>query len=346
MALPKKVKNSLPLIPEKVGRERRQEMLDDITDYGTYLPKGVLHADLDRGMLDFVKEDLKLVIEEKVVPTVDRIITNQNWSQFTETWDFQDLDRNISLPFIATVRTPEVKYGTFQGGAANIPNRRQFFYYSVPTWDGQRKGADVYKIPQPIPVDITYNVKIFCNRMRELNEFNKIVMEKFTSKQAYRQIKGHFIPLIMEGVTDESAKDIGKRKYYIISYTFIMKGLLIDEDEFEVSPAITRQLSMFEVDTINKSRRVQQQPPRPNNFDLDLLFVIGNTQLTEVFRYTVDLKTTETTNVSSYDVYINSNFVGSDLSTIQINDGDTLLVNVTKVDNTKESVIKTVAYLV
>ena len=346
MALPKKVKNSLPLIPEKVGRERLQEMLDDITDYGTYLPKGVLHADLDRGMLDFVKEDLKLVMEEKVVPTVDRIITNQNWSQFTETWDFQDLDRNISLPFIATVRTPEVKYGTFQGGAANIPNRRQFFYYSVPTWDGQRKGADVYKIPQPIPVDITYNVKIFCNRMRELNEFNKIVMEKFTSKQAYRQIKGHFIPLIMEGVTDESAKDIGKRKYYIISYTFIMKGLLIDEDEFEVSPAITRQLSMFEVDTINKSRRVQQQPPRPDNFDLDLLFVIGNTQLTEVFRYTVDLKTTETTNVSSYDVYINSNFVGSDLTTIQINDGDTLLVNVTKVDNTKESVIKTVAYLV
>ena len=346
MALPKKVKNSLPLIPEKVGRERRQEMLDDITDYGTYLPKGVLHADLDRGMLDFVKEDLKLVMEEKVVPTVDRIITNQNWSQFTETWDFQDLDRNISLPFIATVRTPEVKYGTFQGGAANIPNRRQFFYYSVPTWDGQRKGADVYKIPQPIPVDITYNVKIFCNRMRELNEFNKIVMEKFTSKQAYRQIKGHFIPLIMEGVTDESAKDIGKRKYYIISYTFIMKGLLIDEDEFEVSPAITRQLSMFEVDTINKSRRVQQQPPRPDNFDLDLLFVIGNTQLTEVFRYTVDLKTTETTNVSSYDVYINSNFVGSDLTTIQINDGDTLLVNVTKVDNTKESVIKTVAYMV
>lgn len=189
MALPKKVKNSLPLIPEKVGRERRQEMLDDITDYGTYLPKGVLHADLDRGMLDFVKEDLKLVMEEKVVPIVDRIITNQNWSQFTETWDFQDLDRNISLPFIATVRTPEVKYGTFQGGAANIPNRRQFFYYSVPTWDGQRKGADVYKIPQPIPVDITYNVKIFCNRMRELNEFNKIVMEKFTSKQAYRQIR-------------------------------------------------------------------------------------------------------------------------------------------------------------
>ena len=41
MALPKKVKKHLPLIPEKIGRERRQQMLDDITDDGTFLPKGV-----------------------------------------------------------------------------------------------------------------------------------------------------------------------------------------------------------------------------------------------------------------------------------------------------------------
>ncbi len=346
MALPSKVKKHLPLIPEKVGRERRQQMLDDITDYGTFLPKGVLHADLDLGMLDFVKEDLKLIVGEKLVPTVDKIITNQNWSQFTETWNFQDLDKNISLPFVATVRKPEVKYGTFQGGAANIPNRRQFFYYTVPTWDGQRKGADVYTIPQPIPVDITYNVKLFCNRMRELNEFNKIIMQKFTSKQAYTQIKGHYMPIIMETVSDESAKDLQKRKYYIASYTLILKGLLIDEAEFKVSPAISRQVSLFETDERVKTRKANIQPPRPNNFDLDLLFVSGTSQLSEVFRYTADLKITETQNVSSYDVYINSNYVGSDLPTIQINDGDTFSITVTKTNSSTLAKIKTVAYLV
>ena len=346
MALPSKVKKHLPLIPEKVGRERRQKMLDDITYYGTFLPKGVLHADLDLGMLDFVKEDLKLIVGEKLVPTVDKIITNQNWSQFTETWNFQDLDKNISLPFVATVRKPEVKYGTFQGGAANIPNRRQFFYYTVPTWDGQRKGADVYTIPQPIPVDITYNVKLFCNRMRELNEFNKIIMQKFTSKQAYTQIKGHYMPIIMETVSDESAKDLQKRKYYIASYTLILKGLLIDEAEFKVSPAISRQVSLFETDERVKTRKANIQPPRPNNFDLDLLFVSGTSQLSEVFRYTADLKITETQNVSSYDVYINSNYVGSDLPTIQINDGDTFSITVTKTNSSTLAKIKTVAYLV
>ena len=299
MALPKKIKNYLPLTPEKVGRERRQQMLDDVTEHGTFLPKGVLHADLDRGMLDFVKDTLQLVVDEKTVPTIDKIITNQNWSQFVESWDFQDLDSNVSLPFIATVRMPEVKYGTFQGGAANIPNRRQFFYYTVPTWDGQRKGADVYKIPQPIPVDITFNIKLFCNRMRELNEFNKIVMQTFTSKQAYTQIKGHYIPMTLDSVADESAKDLEKRKYYIANYTFVMKGLLIDEEEFQISPAITRQVTMFEVDTKTRGRKVTPQPPRPNSFDLDLTFVSGVTQLSEVFRYTADLKVTEQQNLTN-----------------------------------------------
>ena len=96
MALPKQFIKKLPLVPQKVGVERRQELLEEITDKGTYLPKGVLHADLDRGMLDFVKNQLKLVVDEKKVPTIDRIITNQSWIQFTETWDFKDLDSNIT----------------------------------------------------------------------------------------------------------------------------------------------------------------------------------------------------------------------------------------------------------
>ena len=346
MALPKKIKNYLPLTPEKVGQERRQQMLDDVTEHGTFLPKGVLHADLDRGMLDFVKDTLQLVVDEKTVPTIDKIITNQNWSQFVESWNFQDLDSNVSLPFIATVRMPEVKYGTFQGGAANIPNRRQFFYYTVPTWDGQRKGADVYKIPQPIPVDITFNIKLFCNRMRELNEFNKIVMQTFTSKQAYTQIKGHFIPITLDSVADESAKDLEKRKYYIANYTFVMKGLLIDEEEFQISPAITRQVTMFEVDTKTRGRKVTPQPPRPNSFDLDLTFLSGITQLSEVYRYTVDLKIGEISNVSSYSVYLNGNYVGDNLTTIQITDGDTFLITVTKINISQSATIYTTARLV
>lgn len=346
MAFPKKIKKHLPLVPQKFGQERRQEMLDDITNDGTYLPKGVLHVDMDKGVLDFVKEKLKLVVDGKTIPTIDKIITTQSWSQFTETWKFQDLDKNVSLPFITTVRQPEVKYGKFQGGSANIPDRLRFFYYTVPTWNGERKGADVYKIPQPVPVDITYNVKIFCNRMREINEFNKLMMQTFTSKQAYVQIKGHYMPMKLEDPTDESVKDIEKRKYYIQTYKITLMGFLLDEEEFQVSPAITRQVSMFEVDTLNKTRRVAIEPPRPDNFDLDLLFVSGNTQLNEVFRYTADIVIESTTNIISYSVFINNNYVGDDVDIIKITNGDTLKVDVSKSNIFDESIIKTTTYLV
>jgi hypothetical protein len=136
MAVPKKVKKTLDLSQKFYYLDRREELLDKINMDGTYLPKSILHADLDRGMLDFVKEDLELTITGKKIPTIDIIVTTQNWSQFTQTWDFQDLDKNVSVPFITTVRQPEVKYGSNPSLQYTIPNRRQFYYAKVPTWDG------------------------------------------------------------------------------------------------------------------------------------------------------------------------------------------------------------------
>ena len=40
---------------------------------------------------------------------------------------------------------------------------------------------------------------------------------------------------------------------------------------------------------LNKSRKVEPQPENPNEFPLDLLFVDGNNELSEIFRYTADL---------------------------------------------------------
>ena len=128
MPLPKQVKPTLPLVPQKTLYARREQLLEYINKDGTYLPKSVLHADLDRGMLDFVKNDLKVVTAGKIVPTVDTIITIQNWAQYLETWKFVDIDNNPNPPFITVVRQPEVKYGTNPALRWNIPNRKQFYF--------------------------------------------------------------------------------------------------------------------------------------------------------------------------------------------------------------------------
>lgn len=345
MALPKKIKKHLPLTPQKELLGRREELLEFIQKDGTYLPKGVLHADMDRGVLDFVRDELECVIDGKKVPVIDLIITLQNWAQFTQTWNLEDLNGNTQLPFITTVRQPEVPYGTNPSLQYTIPNRREFLYAQVPTWDGTRKGMDIYKIPQPIPVDITYDVKIICNRMRELNELNRMVMRKFSSRQAYTFIKGHYIPLVLNTVSDESVIQTDKRKFYIQNYNFTLLGFLLDEDEFQISPAITRALTLYETGTKTSSRKVTKFPERPDNFDLPIIFPVGQIQKLETFNYTVDLLITTTDNIDSYDVFINDNYIGEDLSIIQINTGDSVRIDITKTNLSLSSRIDTTAYL-
>lgn len=338
MPLPK-IKKNIPLTHSKTLLPRRQELVDKINRDGTYLPKSILHADLDGGFLNFVKTELKTVVDEKVIPMVDILVTTQNWSQFTETWNIQNIDKNTEPPFITVVRIPEVKFGTNPATLYNIPNRKQYFYAQVPTWDGQRHGADIYKIPQPVPVDITYNVKIVCNRMRELNSFNKNIIEMFASRQAYTSIKGHYIPIVMGNISDESVMDLEKRKYYVQSYEFTLLGFLIDEDEFEVSPAVSRILQVVEFET-QTTRKQPKKLSNPASTTLDVLFVIGNNIITQIFDYTVDLNLGDSDNVESFEVYINNDYYGTDIEQIQLNTNDTLKLIVVKNDNDKDSTIK------
>jgi len=339
MPLPNKIKKTIPLTFPKTLYPRREQLLEKINKDGTYLPKSILHADLDGGMLNFVQNELQTIVDGQVIPMVDIIITSQNWSQFTETWNFQDLDSNVSPPFITVVRNPEVKFGTNPATIYNIPNRKQYFYAQVPTWDGNRNGMDIYKIPQPVPVDITYSVKIICNRMRELNALNKNILEMFASRQAYTTIKGHYIPIIMNNITDESVMNIDKRKYYIQSYDFTMLGFLIDENEFEVAPAVSRVLTVveFEKESFTRGRRKNiTDESTITNF----LFVVGNNILSQIFDYTVDLNLGDTTNIESYDVYLNNQYYGSDLLQIQINTNDVLKIIVVKNDDSQEGIIQ------
>jgi hypothetical protein len=338
MGLPNKIKKTIPLTFPKTLFPRREQLLEKINKDGTYLPKSILHADLDGGMLNFVQNELQTIIDGQVIPMVDIIITTQNWSQFTETWNFQDLDSNVSPPFITVVRNPEVKFGTNPALLYNIPNRKQYFYAQVPTWDGNRNGMDIYKIPQPVPVDITYSVKIICNRMRELNALNKNILEMFASRQAYTTIKGHYIPIIMNNITDESVMNIDKRKYYIQSYDFTMLGFLIDENEFEVSPAVSRVLTVveFEKESFMRGRR---KNITDEGTETNILFVVGNNIISQVFDYTVDLNLGETSNIESFDVYLNNQYYGSDLYQIQINTNDVLRIVIVKNNDTLESSI-------
>ena len=340
MALPKKVKNNLNISPGPVQGHypegyngittpnRRKDLANLITDNGTYLPKSVLHADLDRGMLDFVQEQLKTVSSGKKVNVIDRILTLQRWADFSQTWKFANEDRNVELPFIVVVRNPDVQYGTNPALQYTIPNRKQFHYAKVPTWDGNRKGYDIYTIPQPVPVDIIYDVKIVCNRMRELNNFNKVVLQKFTSRQAYTFVKGHYIPILMNSIGDESQIDTEERRYYQQNYQFQLQGFLLDEEEFEVKPAISRSLVMFGFDEKNRQKeRKSLTEKNPDKINTKLTFDTNTLTLTIQYKYKANVSALRLKNVTSYSFTINTQPV---TEPVMVNPGDKLVVTIVK----------------
>jgi hypothetical protein len=246
MGIPKR-KNDIEIYKGKELTERRQQLLDRITKSDSYLPDSILHDDLDGGMLDFVKENLKVVSDGSQIPVIPKILTIQRWGEISNNWNFADEDGNMKLPFIGVIRRPDVQPGTNPSIQRTIPDRRNFNYATVPTWNGSQMGADIYKMPQPVAVDISFEITIVCQKFRDLNRFNKIFLQKFSSRQAYTTVKGHYIPIILDKISDNSPIDtLDGRKFYMQTYDLTMLGFLIDSEEFEVKPAVSRLFLMTE----------------------------------------------------------------------------------------------------
>jgi hypothetical protein len=266
MGVPKGFRNNIKVKYQKIGPERRQEILDGIADNGTFLPRGVLEEDMDQTVFEFIKDDkrMSLSIDGVKVPVI--FLTIQRWTEFSKTWQFSDKYKNIELPFITIVRKPDIQPGQNQAGLWNIPVSRTYTYMRVPTWDGVRRGVDLYKIPQPTAVDLTYEVRLFTNRMKDLNIFNRLVQRAYQSRQCYINVNGHPMPLHLESIGDESnIDDFENRRFYVQLFEMKLLGYILDENDFEVVPTINRKLVTLEIDESRLYENVFFEPIKNGN---------------------------------------------------------------------------------
>ncbi len=242
-------RTNINIVNNKIGPEKRQEILDKIANKGTFLPKGVLEEDMDQTFVDFIDKDarISITLDGKKIPVI--FLTIQRWTEFSKTWQFSDKYKDIELPFITVLRKPDIQQGNNQAGLWNIPGGRTYTYMKVPSWDGVREGIDLYKIPQPTSVDITYEVRLFTTRMKDLNKFNRKIQRAFQSRQCYINVNGHPMPLHLETIGDESnIDDFENRRFYVQLFEMKLLGYILDEEDYEVIPTINRTMNTFEVD--------------------------------------------------------------------------------------------------
>jgi hypothetical protein len=268
-ALGKGFIKNVRLAPLNEGVTRRKEISENIFNKGDFLPNGITIGDMDDAFENFIRDELELTIKGKKVPVI--LLTIQRWSEFSKTWEFTDNFKDLKLPFISIVRKPDIQEGTNQIGLWNIPGHRNYTYIKVPINEGGRTGIDLYKIPQPTCVDINYEVRLFCNRLEEINTFSSKMSTIYNARQAYINVNGHPMPTIRESVSDESPYDLEGKRFYINLNEITLQGYILNENEFEVIPTISRGVVFSEIS--KKSFKPKYVVSKTNeNFIYDFIF--------------------------------------------------------------------------
>tara|TARA_R100001509_G_scaffold20945_1_gene10919 strand:+ start:5631 stop:6662 length:1032 start_codon:yes stop_codon:yes gene_type:complete len=329
MGLPKNYRKNLKFTPTPEGFEARQNILNDIANPGTYLPKGILHEDMDREFVQYMEDDISLVLNGEKVPVI--FLSIQRWAEFAKTWQFSDEYKNITMPFITIIRKPDAQTGTNYAGTFNVPGKPTFTYMKIPTWDGNIKSFDIYKIPQPISVDLNYEVRLFCTRMRDLNVLNRLMLDSFSAGEKYIRVNGHPIPLMMDSIGDESSiQNLDEKRYYVQLFSIKMLGYLLDPKQFEVTPAISRAITFFEIaENVNLATHQIKEREEDTSIELNIQFAPGINVFQLSIENDANYSSVSQQNISNFTVTVNGN-----VKTLpfDVSYGDSLEITITKLD--------------
>lgn len=227
-------RNHIQLKEESVGNERRVEMLSDILQNGTFLPKTVEYKDIDETFKKWVEEKLYITAEGKEVPTMV-LYSNQRFSEYTQSWEFTDANKNLILNFKTVSRENNPQYGSMHNRLWNIPGERFYLMKRCKVLDdnGTESFLDL-KMKQPMAIDLSYKVTIFCTKYQLINDFNTLVNSLFDARQEYIWPNNHPMPMTLEGIQDESNYEKDDRQFYAQSYNIKVMAYIITEDDYRV----------------------------------------------------------------------------------------------------------------
>lgn len=307
----KAYKNKLRLRPNLNGDKQREEITRGIIDYSTPLPQTLLYKDIDESFKEWVENELNITFEEENIPTIS-LFSNQRFSEYMQSWKNVDSKKNIILNFKAITRENNPKSGTIIGQTKNIPGDYSVLLKTIEARDrNNRKYYIDYRMRQPMSIDLIYTVSLLTNKYELLNEFNLLMNEKFKSITCYIKPNGHFVPMKLNDISDESEYSIDNRQFYSQSYNITVMAYIITEDDYIIEERPEIKFIGYEGD--NKSYAdIEEFDNTKYDFISSILTIsigIGKTS----YKFNIDtdfvIDKIETNNIRSYRTFINDNEV-------------------------------------
>jgi hypothetical protein len=234
-------KNTLKLNQPNDPIQQRLSYVKEILKNSAFLPKTVEYRDIDEAFLKWVEEELKIVFEEKELPTF-ALFSNQRYSEYMQMWDSVDNNNNLKMNFKVITRENNPQDGHIYTGAGLIPTDTKYLMNRVEGLNDQGKMCSVeYRMAQPLDVDLTYKITLVTNKYELLNEFNMMIHDVFSCLHAYIFPNEHPMPMKLKNISDESEYTVDDRQYFAQTYTITLMGYIIRENDFdiEVKPIVS-----------------------------------------------------------------------------------------------------------
>ena len=198
------------------------------------VPNPVEYEDIDTEYYKFFDNVINLTDDNGIKMPTFTLYSNQRFSEYSQTWKHTDQDGNLLMNFKTVNRENNPNFGTIQGGNYNIPNRR-FTVRMREVMD--KNGIECYEITsmsQPVQADLIYRLSIITSKYERLNDFNTEINKLFSSKQCYLCVNGHYMPMTLENISDETSYSIEDRKFFVQTASMKLLGYIIPKDDIKV----------------------------------------------------------------------------------------------------------------
>ena len=324
------------------GTERRRNFAKEILHKETELPKPLNYEDIDAAFEAFANE-MVAKFNDEIFP-VFTLYSNQRFSEYSQTWEHDDEDGNPIQNFITVNRDSNPKPGSNQGELWNIPGDRYYTMLIKDVLDDNgTESYEIYSMKQPYAVDLTYRINFMTVTYEKINKFNNRINELFKARQCYIRPNGHFIPMVVEEVNDETTYSIDDRKFFLQSIGIKVSAYIINKSDFKVERKPKRIMMFMEGDTKRPSPTVDIDEYENNSLEyrsIDLTIGLESYHDKVEFEIDTDMNVTsiEKTNIRNLRVFVNDTLYYVDKG-FKLKNGDNIKIKVRKCDVSAKSQI-------
>lgn len=269
------------------------------------VPNAVEYEDIDRAFFHYFEENLVNIDETgKEIPTFT-LYSNQRFSEYSQMWEHSDEDGNLFMNFKTINRENNPNFGSLHGNKYNIPGNNRFTVRMKETVD--KNGIECYEVismSQPLQVDLKYRINFVTSKFENLNEFNMKLQSLFQSRQCYLQVNGHYMPMVLDTIGDETNYSIEDRKFFIQSAGIDVLAYIIPKDDIKTDLYPKKTKIKYRLNQ-KTSADVNMDFDEFDNFELSVHFPVGVDKVIFEMDDNGILKIDNLINIRTYQVFIN-----------------------------------------